>query len=81
MSAFSEEDYEEMRDHFGHDDCDNTYGLTAWFSPEETEAIIDFCLKNNICPITLMEYGMSAIIQASISSDGLAVVLRIPPCN
>jgi hypothetical protein len=81
MSTFDPELYEDLYDHFGHDDSDDTYGLTTWFESHEAEEIVQFCMMHNICPVELAYRGINAIMHATISSDALAVVLRIPPCN
>jgi len=35
----------------------------------------------DICPAQLVYYAVEAIMRATISSDALAVVMRVPPCN
>lgn len=81
MSTFDPEIYEDLYDHFGYDDSDNTFGLTAWFEPEEVEIIVQFCMTRNICPMELAHDAIEAVMRATISSKALAVVTRIPPCN
>lgn len=81
MSTFDSDRYQDLRDHFGHDDTDDTYGLTTWFTPSEVEAIVQFCMAQGICPSLLVYYAVESVMRATVSSDGLAVVLRIPPCN
>lgn len=81
MGTFDSERYQDLHDHFDHDSTDDTYGLAAWFTPSEVEAIVQFCMAQDICPTQLVYYAIEAIMRATISSDALAVVMRIPPCN
>ena len=81
MSTFDSERYQDLHDHFDHDNTDDSYGLAAWFTPSEVEEIVHFCMMQDICPTQLVSYAVEAIMRATISSDALAVVMRVPPCN
>lgn len=70
---------EVIRDHFGHDESDGQYGLTVWFDPEAYEMIVHFCTIFGICPVELAEFGLRAVIEATIDPE--TIVTPFPTSN